>query len=100
MKEIHSRYSAHVALGLLDGRFLAIGVGHRLRGSNNRDDPLAGNKDTCLRDAALMQRLGINAIHIHNVDPSANHDDCASIFNAAGIYMVVDVDPNGSLNGT
>lgn len=37
------------------------------------------------------------------MDPSANHNDCASIFNAAGIYMIVNVDsflPNGGLNRT
>ncbi|KAL1993015.1 hypothetical protein VTN49DRAFT_3772 [Thermomyces lanuginosus] len=74
-----------------------MGVGYQPAG---KDDPLSDNKDTCLRDAALMQRLGVNAIHIYNVDPSANHDDCASIFNAADIYMIVDVDPGSGLNMT
>jgi hypothetical protein len=35
--------------------------------------------------------------------PSANHDQCASIFNAAGIYMLLDVNsplPNGALSRT
>ena len=45
----------------------------------------------CLRDAALMQQLGVNAIRVYNVDPDLNHDMCASIFNAVGIYMLVDV---------
>ena len=35
-------------------------------------DPLS-NGTLCLRDAALMQRLGINTIRIYNLDPSLNH---------------------------
>jgi hypothetical protein len=37
-----------------------------------------------LRDAALMQVLGVNAIRVYNLDPDVNHDECASIFNAVG----------------
>jgi 1,3-beta-glucanosyltransferase GAS3 len=44
-----------------------------------------------------MQRLGINAIRVYNVNPAANHDLCASIFNAVGIYMIIDV--NSPLDG-
>jgi hypothetical protein len=44
-----------------------------------------------------MQRLGINAIRVYNVNPAANHDLCASIFNAVGIYLIVDV--NSPLTG-
>ena len=80
-------------------------------------DPLS-NSTICLRDATLMQRLGVggsehvhggipayvpkvNTIRVYNLDPDINHDDCASIFNAAGIYMLLDVNsplPNESLN--
>jgi hypothetical protein len=45
---------------------------------------------------------------VYNVDPALNHDECASIFNAVGIYMIIDVnsplksldrtDPKGSYN--
>lgn len=45
--------------------------------------------------------LGISTIRVYNLDPSINHDDCASIFNAVGIYMLLDVNsplPNESLN--
>lgn len=45
----------------------------------------------CLRDAALMQKLGVNTIRVYNIDPKQNHDDCMSIFNAAGIYLIIDV---------
>lgn len=63
-------------------------------------DPLS-NGTLCLRDAALMQMLGINTIRVYNVDPTLNHDLCASIFNTVGIYMLIDVNsplPNESLN--
>lgn len=48
-----------------------------------------------------MQRLGVNAIRVYNLDPDLDHTACASIFNAAGIYMILDVNsplPNQSLN--
>jgi 1,3-beta-glucanosyltransferase GAS3 len=48
-----------------------------------------------------MQRLGVNTIRIYNLDPDLDHAACASIFNAAGIYMILDVNsplPNQSLN--
>jgi len=38
-----------------------------------------------------MQKLGINTIRSYNVDPTLNHDACASIFAASGIYMILDV---------
>lgn len=63
-------------------------------------DPLS-DADVCLRDAVLMQRLGVNAVRIYNLNPDLDHTECASIFNAAGIYMILDVNsplPNQSLN--
>lgn len=48
-----------------------------------------------------MQRLGVNSVRIYNLNPDLDHTECASIFNAAGIYMVLDVNsplPNQSLN--
>lgn len=44
-----------------------------------------------------MQQLGVNAIRVYNVDANLNHDQCVSIFNAAGIYMILDV--NSGLYG-
>ena len=44
-----------------------------------------------------MQQLGVNTIRVYNLDPAKNHDDCASIFNAVGIYMIIDV--NSPLGG-
>lgn len=63
-------------------------------------DPLS-DADVCLRDAVLMQRLGVNTVRVYNLDPDLDHSACASIFNAAGIYMILDVNsplPNQSLN--
>jgi hypothetical protein len=93
-------------------RFQLVGVAYQPGGSSGYKpetgkDPLS-NGDICLRDAALMQRLGmpltigkvnhanliwkgVNAIRVYNLDPNVNHDMCASIFNAVGIYMLLDV---------
>lgn len=43
----------------------------------------------------------MNTLRVYNLDPDLNHDDCASIFNSAGIYMILDVNsplPNQSLD--
>ena len=84
-------YPADLACSYQPGGSQAFGMG---------SDPLS-NGTLCLRDAALMQQLGVNTIRIYNLDPTLNHDDCVSIFNAVGIYMIVDVNsplPNQSLN--
>lgn len=84
-------------------RFQIIGVDYQPGGSagyNPGSDPLTDSA-ACLRDAAILQRLGINSIRVYNLDPTINHDQCASIFNAAGIYMILDVNsplPNESIN--
>ncbi|KAJ5674331.1 CAZyme family GH72 [Penicillium maclennaniae] len=84
-------------------RFQIIGVDYQPGGTNavnTKSDPLT-DSDACMRDAALMQRLGINTIRIYNIQPTLNHDKCVSIFSEAGIYMILDVNsplPNGSLN--
>ena len=49
------------------------------------------DKNACLRDAILLQSLGVNTIRVYNIDPDLNHDDCVSIFNYAGIYIILDV---------
>ncbi|EPE25761.1 (Trans)glycosidase [Glarea lozoyensis ATCC 20868] len=76
-------------------RYQILGVAYQPGGEagykpQSGEDPLS-NGDVCLRDAALMQRLGVNAIRVYNVSPDINHDECASIFNAVGIYMLLDV---------
>jgi hypothetical protein len=82
-------------------RFVMVGVDYQPGGQagykpQSGQDPLT-DKKICLRDAIMLQKLGANTIRVYNVDPKLNHDDCASIFNAAGIYMVIDV--NGPASG-
>ncbi|KHJ31313.1 putative glycoside hydrolase family 72 protein [Erysiphe necator] len=81
--------------------FKIVGVAYQPGGSSGYNpgsgvDPLSDG-DICLRDAALMQQLGVNALRVYNVDPAINHDMCASIFNEVGIYLLIDV--NSPLNG-
>jgi len=93
-------------------RFDIVGVAYQPGGSSGASataDPLS-DPAACLRDAALMQALGINTIRVYNLSPTANHDECASIFDSVGIYMLLDVnsplegqylnraDPQGSYN--
>ncbi|KAI1106505.1 glycoside hydrolase family 72 protein [Jackrogersella minutella] len=81
--------------------FQIVGMAYQIGGSAGYDpshgkDPLS-NGDICKRDAALMQALGVNTIRVYNLDPNLNHDECASVFNAAGMYMIIDV--NSPLSG-
>lgn len=83
--DVQGSYFVNNATG---DRYQIVGVAYQPGGSSGFDendgrDPLS-NKDDCLRDAALMQTLGVNAIRVYSVDPDLNHDDCASIFNAVG----------------
>ncbi|KAK4895431.1 Glycolipid anchored surface protein 4 precursor [Elasticomyces elasticus] len=75
-------------------RFMILGVDYQPGGQGaygtGSGDPLS-NATTCLRDAALMQTLGVNTIRCYNVDPTLNHDQCVSIFNSVGIYIIIDV---------
>ncbi|KAH6661219.1 beta-glucanosyltransferase gel2 [Truncatella angustata] len=74
-------------------RFDLIGITYQPGGSSgfsSSADPLS-DPDTCLRDAIIMQKLGVNTVRVYNLDADLDHDQCASIFNAAGIYMLLDV---------
>ncbi|KAI0392735.1 glycoside hydrolase family 72 protein [Xylariaceae sp. FL0594] len=75
--------------------FQIVGAAYQIGGSagydpSNGKDPLSDG-DVCRRDAALLQVLGVNTIRVYNLDPNLNHDECASIFNSAGMYMLIDV---------
>ncbi|KAL6710206.1 Glycolipid anchored surface protein 4 precursor [Coniothyrium glycines] len=86
-------------------RLMIIGVDYQ-PGGQGAYKPQSGqdaltNADVCLRDAAIMQKLGVNTIRVYNVSPSLDHSQCASIFNTAGIYMIIDVNsplPGESIN--
>jgi hypothetical protein len=82
-------------LSATGNRLQIIGVAYQPGGSSGYDprngiDPLSDGAE-CLRDAAMMQRLGINTIRVYNANPDLNHDLCVSIFNTVGIYMLLDV---------
>ncbi|KAI0147786.1 Glucanosyltransferase-domain-containing protein [Xylariaceae sp. FL1272] len=68
-------------------QFFLKGVAYQL----TPDDPLI-TKAQCQRDADLMKTLGVNSIRVYHVDPDADHDDCMSIFEDAGIYTLIDLD--------
>lgn len=76
-------------------RFVVIGVDYQPGGqgaiSEQNDKDVLSNGTACTRDAALMQTLGVNTIRCYNVDPTLNHDECMSIFNGVGIYVILDV---------
>lgn len=76
-------------------RVMLIGVDYQPGGQagykpQTKQDALT-DADVCLRDAALLQRLGINVIRVYNVDPQLDHSKCMNIFNAAGFYVIIDV---------
>jgi len=76
-------------------KFQIVGMAYQPGGSAGYKpeqgiDPLS-DPEVCLRDAALMQLLGMNTIRVYNLDPKLNHDECVSIFNAGGMYMLIDV---------
>ncbi|KAK4039143.1 Glucanosyltransferase-domain-containing protein [Parachaetomium inaequale] len=90
--EVQGEYFINPKTG---NRFQIVGVAYQPGGSAGYDkaagrDPLS-DPDICMRDAALLQVMGVNTIRVYNVNPDVNHDKCASIFNAAGMYMVLDV---------
>lgn len=39
-----------------------------------------------------MKTLGTNSLRVYHVDPSADHDRCMSLFDEAGIYLMIDLD--------
>ncbi|KAI1767973.1 carbohydrate-binding module family 43 protein [Hypoxylon sp. FL1150] len=61
-------------------------------------DPLS-DASTCERDIPLLEKLGVNTIRTYAIDPKADHSDCMSMLEKAGIYVVADMgDPSLSIN--
>jgi 1,3-beta-glucanosyltransferase GAS3 len=76
-------------------RFVILGIDYQIGGQaglkpQTKQDPLT-NGTVCLRDAALLQSLGINTVRVYNLEPTFDHDECMSYFNTAGIYLILDV---------
>ncbi|KAK9463126.1 glycolipid-anchored surface protein [Lipomyces oligophaga] len=81
--------------------FTIVGVDYQPGGSsdysNSASSDVLSVADVCLRDAYALQQLGVNTIRVYTVSPWLNHDECMSIFNAVGIYVILDV--NSPLGG-
>ncbi|ODV87541.1 glycoside hydrolase family 72 protein [[Candida] arabinofermentans NRRL YB-2248] len=90
--------------------FFINGIDYQPGGSSSYEDTnptdVLSDGNTCLRDAYAIQNLGssenpINVIRVYTVNPELNHDECMSIFNAIGIYVIIDVNSplsNESIN--
>jgi 1,3-beta-glucanosyltransferase GAS3 len=81
--------------------FFINGVDYQIGGSSdytyNMTSDVLTDAQVCARDATALQNLGVNTIRIYTIDPDLNHDECMSIFNSAGIYVILDV--NSPLGG-
>jgi hypothetical protein len=74
-------------------RFFMKGVDYQPGGAAAVEpgkDPLS-DINVCLRDVAVFQKLGLNTIRVYSVDNTLNHDACMSLYDAAGIYVILDV---------
>ncbi|ORX83639.1 hypothetical protein K493DRAFT_239885 [Basidiobolus meristosporus CBS 931.73] len=80
-------------------QFYIKGVAYQPSGQTGANkDPLA-NIQTCTRDIAYFQDLGLNTIRVYQVDNTLNHDACMKALAAAGIYLVLDISsPSYSIN--
>lgn len=83
--------------------FSVVGVDYQPGGSSAYDasgsSDVLSDGEVCLRDAFVLQQLGVNIIRVYTINPWINHDECMSIFNAAGIYLLIDVNsPSLSLD--
>lgn len=101
----HNRFIRPSSNSSEDGKvFQIIGVDYQPGGAsaydpNSGEDVLSDNNyENCKRDAYLFQQLGINTIRVYSINPWVSHDSCVSLFNAAGIYIVIDTNtPQNSI---
>lgn len=78
--------------------------------SSDTDHDLLSEPSQCARDIFALQQLGVNTVRIYQLNPELNHDECMTMLNNAGIYVVLDVnsgntgehlnraDPKGTYN--
>lgn len=83
--------------------FTIFGVDYQPGGSSNfnlgKSSDALTDPQICQRDAFLLNQLGANAIRVYSVSPWLNHDECMTIYNNAGIYVLLDVNtPDSSIN--
>lgn len=77
-------------VGNTDERFYIRGVDYQPGGSSNLTDPLS-DPEICKRDIPYFKDLGLNTIRVYSVDNTLNHTECMSELEAAGIYVILDV---------
>ncbi|KAI1390456.1 carbohydrate-binding module family 43 protein [Hypoxylon trugodes] len=74
------------------------GPGGSSSNSNKYVDPLS-DATICKRDVPLLEKLGVNTIRTYAIDPKADHSECMSMLDKAGIYVVADLgEPALSIN--
>lgn len=79
-------------------RFYIRGVDYQPLNNGTLVDPLA-DEDACLRDIEYFSELGLNTIRVYTVDNSQSHDTCMKALDAAGIYLILDVNtPEASIS--
>ncbi|KAH3682776.1 hypothetical protein WICPIJ_006235 [Wickerhamomyces pijperi] len=79
-------------------RFYIRGVDYQPGGSSNLTDPLA-DETICMRDIPYFEQLGINTIRVYSIDNSMDHTACMKALDAAGIYLILDVNtPKASIS--
>lgn len=75
--------------------FFVKGIDYQPGGSSaydgNSGKDVLSDADVCARDAYVFQQLGINTIRVYTLNPDVNHDECMTILNDAGIYVILDV---------
>lgn len=75
--------------------YFATGIDYLIGGASGYEsdsgvDALS-DPETCYRDAYVFQQLGINTVRIYSLNPDLDHDECMTILNNAGIYVLLDV---------
>lgn len=94
--------------------FFVEGIDYQPGGSSaynpDSSSDVLSDSEQCARDAFVFQQLGINTIRVYSLNPDVNHDECMTILNNAGIYVILDVntgadgenlnraDPSGTYN--
>lgn len=85
--------------------FIIRGVTYQPSNSsaNEQADPLgnlAASVSDCMRDIPLLTQLTTNVIRVSYIDPTQDHTSCMDQLQQAGIYVLVDLPTNLTINST